>query len=303
MISTLVAALLVTLSPTALPAGPHPAGPHLDGRVLHDGSVHLRLPGEQVSYLGQSGDRYVVRVSESDGAEASVMWMRADGRHREITSNRDASAEPLLSDDGRHLISTPFMNQDETTVRVRSARTGRILVTRTFQGTVSVLDAADGRAVLGSWSPNRTFWWTYGGTDDTELINKRPGYFASISANRVASYTGDPYDGGCSVLTSLTGNGLSRSCTERVTAVSPDGDRVAAIHILSDGIGPSRVTVRRATGDRLDRYDAPYFFGSIRWESNTALLMDTYDQRRWATVRCDLQDCERASKLRRTPRF
>lgn len=303
MITALISALLVTLSPGALPAGPHPAGPHIDGRVLHDDSVRISFDADRVGYLGMSDDRYVVRLSSADGSDARIIWARADGREREITSNRDASAEPLLSDDGKHLISAPFMSRSETTVRVRSARTGRILVTRTFPGTVSVLDAADGRAVLGSWSPNRTFWWTYGGTDDTAPINRRTGYFASISANRVASYTRDPYQGGCSVLTSLTGNGLSRSCSERVVDVSPDGRRVAAIGILSDGIGPSRVTVRRATGDRLDRYDAPYFFGSIRWESNTALLMDTYDQRRWATVRCDLQDCERASKLRRTPRY
>ncbi|WP_243057327.1 hypothetical protein [Nocardioides sp. SR21] len=303
MITALVSALLLSLAPASLPAGPHPAGAHVDGRVVHDGSVRLRMDAASVGLLGMSDDRYVVRLSDADGSDARIIWVRADGRQREITSNRDASASPLLSDDGRHLISTPFMGRDSTTVRVRSARTGRILVTRTFPGSVSVLDAADGRAVLGSWSPNKTFWWTYGGTDDTSPINRRTGYFASIPANRVASYTRDPYLGGCSVLTSLSGNRLSRSCKERVTAVSPDGGRVAAIHILSDGIGPSSVTVRRATGDRLARYDAPYFFGSIRWESNTSLLLDTYDERRWATVRCDGGECERASKLRRTPRF
>ncbi|GAA4367145.1 hypothetical protein [Nocardioides caricicola] len=303
MITALVSALLVTLSPAALPAGPHPAGPHVDGRVLHDDAVRISLDADRVGLLGTAGDRYVVRLSSSDGSDARIVSVRPDGRERLLTANRDASASPLLSDDGRHLISTPHASSSSTTVRVRSARTGRVLVTRTFPGSVSVLDASSGRAVLGGWAPNRTFWWTYAGTDDTTPINRRTGYFASIEAGRVASYTRDPYQGGCSVLTSLAGNRLSRSCTERVAAVSPDGRRVAAIGILSDGIGPSRVTVRRATGDRLDRYDAPYFFGSIRWESDTALLMDTYDQRRWATVRCDLSDCERASKLRRTPRY
>lgn len=303
MITALVSALLATLSPGALPAGPHPAGPHVDGRVVHDGSVHLRMDAAQVGLLGTSGDRYVVRLAAADGSSARVVSVGTDGGQRKIASGRDASAEPLLSDDGQHLISTPSARRDSTTVRVRDARTGRVLVTRTFPGSVSVLDAADGRAVLGSWSPNKTFWWTYGGTDDTSLINRRTGYFASIAANRVASYTRDPYRGGCSVLTSLTGNRLSRSCTERVAAVAPGGRRVATIGILSDGIGPSRVTVRRATGDRLDRYDAPYFFGSIRWESSSSLLLDTYGQRTWATVRCDLSSCERASKLRRTPRF
>ncbi len=168
---------------------------------------------------------------------------------------------------------------------------------------MSVLDAASGRAVVGGWSPNRTFWWEFDRTDDTSRINGRVGYFADISAGRLASYTRDPYRGGCSVLTSLTGKRLSKSCKERVTAVSPSGGRVATIHILSDGLGPTEVKVRRASGRALATYDAPSFFGRIAWENGTSLLLDTHGKRQWATVRCDLDDCERASALKRTPRF
>ena len=159
--------------------------------------------------------------------------------------------------------------------------------------------------MVGGWSPNRTFWWTFDGTDDVEPISGRVGYFADIGAGLVASYNRDPYRGGCSLLTSLapTPVALSSSCRERVTAASPSGARVATIALLSDGLGPTSVKVRRASGGRSRRIEAPYYFGRIAWEDNTSLLLDTYARRQWSTVRCDVDDCERASKLKRTPRF
>ena len=157
--------------------------------------------------------------------------------------------------------------------------------------------------MLGSWSPNRTFWWSYR-SDSTRLVNHRVGYFADIRADRLASYTRDPYQGGCSVLTDLraTPHRLSSSCDERVTAVSPDGRRIATIHILSDGLGPNAIRVRRASGGAaLVTYQTPGWFGLIRWENDTSLLMDTYGRHQWATVRGELEHVERASRLFDTP--
>jgi hypothetical protein len=297
-----VVAPTVSIQPGALDQGPHVAGPHVEGRVLHDGTMRMAFRAPRVTFLGVSGDRYVMHLSRADGSNARVMWIRADESQRVLRRGLDVS-EVLLSQDGKHVVTTPSFTRDSTTVRVLSATSGRVLNTRTFRGSVSVLDADEGRAVMGAWSPNRTFWWTFDGTDDTKRINGRVGYLADIRADRVASFTKDPYLDGCSILTDLRNNRLSKSCKERITAVSPSGSRVATIHILSDGLGPNSVTLRRAAGGALATYEAPYYFGRIGFEDDTSLLLDTYGQRRWATVRCAVDDCERASKLRKTPRY
>jgi hypothetical protein len=49
------------------------------------------------------------------------------------------------------------------------------------------------------------------------------------------------------------------------------------MHILSDGLGPNAVTVRRTKqGAALARYTAEWF-GALRWETNTALLSRATD--------------------------
>lgn len=305
MITALLSALLaatVSLHPGALPQGPHPDGPHVERRVLHDGEMRMTFRAPRVTYLGSLGDRYVVRLSRADGSNARVMWIRANEKQR-VLLRGPASHDAVVSSDGKHVLTAPYSSRRSTTVNVISTASGKEVASRKFRGSVSVLDATDGRAVLGGWSPNRTFWWSYDGDDDVSGINHRVGYLASIAADRVASYTRDPYNDGCSVLSTLSSSRLSRSCSERVAAIAPDGSRIASIHILSDGLGPSSVNVRESSGTLLATYEAPYFFGTIRWETSTALLMDTYGQRRWATVRCEIDDCERASKLQDTPRF
>lgn len=303
MITSLISALLaasVTLHPASLPAGPHPEGPHVDGSTLHDGAMRMTFSAPNVSYLGSLGDRYVVLLSNADGSDARLQWIRPNEKKR-VLLRGEATYDAVVSGDGEHVLVTPKVTKQSTTVRVLSTATGKEVASRKFPGSVSILDADAGRAVLGSWSPNRTIRWSYDGVDKVSTINKRAGYFADITADRLASYTGDPYSGGCSVLSTLDSSRLSRSCDERVAAVSPSGDSVASIPILTDGLGATKVKTRTASGSLLDTYQAPAYFGTIRWESDTALLMDTYAKHRWATVRCDGADCERASKLRRIP--
>lgn len=294
----------VELRPGSLSRGADVPDPHVEGRVLHDASMRMTFRAPRVTYLGMSGHRYVVHLSRKDGSNARVLWIRADESQRVLQRGLDVS-QVLLSQDGRHLLTTPRQGREWTQVRVRDARTGRILNTHSFRGSVSVLDAYGGQAVLGGWGPNRTFWWRFDGTDDSQRISGRVGYAASIVANRVASYTRDPYLGGCSVVTDLAArpNRLSRSCSERVDAFSPTGRRMATIHILADGLGPTEVHVRRTThGAALAHYTAAWF-GAVRWQTDTALLLDTFGRSRTATVRCVVADCERASDLKPVPEY
>jgi hypothetical protein len=292
----------VEVRPAALDRGADVPDPHVEGRVIHDGSTRLAFRASRVTLLGTSGDRYVVHLARRDGSGSRVIWIRADETERVLV--RGVSAEDtMLSRDGKDLVLTPRVTRRNTLVRVLDARSGKEVASRTFPGTASVLDADESRAVLGTWSPNRTFWWSYR-SGSTRVVSHRVGYFADIRADRLASYTRDPYRGGCSVLTDLraTPRRLSRSCDERVTAVSPDGRRIATIPILTDGLGPDSIGVRRASGGApLVTYETRGWFGRVRWEDDTSLLMDTYGPRQWATVRGQLEHLERASRLFDTP--
>jgi hypothetical protein len=295
-----VVAPTVTLHPSSLPRGEDVPGPHVEGRVLVDGSTRLRFDAPVVTYLGKSGNRYYVHLMRSNGSRSRVEWITADERQKVLVRGVDA-ALVRLSGDGRDLLTTPRQTAERTQLRVLDARTGDLVASRTFRGVVDVLDADESRAVLGSWGPDRTIWWDYR-SDTAKVINHRAGYVASITADRLASYTRDPYNGGCSVLTTLDGDRLARSCSERVVAISPSGRRVATVGILSDGPGPAAATVRRAAGGAtVVRYEAPYVFGKIWWQDNSTLLLDTMTRRQTTTVRCVLDACERASRTSRSP--
>ncbi len=308
MKTAILSALLATVAPTvsiqpaALDRGPDVPDPHVEGRTLIDGSMRMTFRAPNVTYLGKSGKRYVVHLARRDGSHRRVLWIRADEKQKVLVRGIDA-ALVRLSGDGKDLVTTPRQSAARTSLRVLDARTGDLVRARTFPGIVDVLDADESRAVLGSWSPNRTFWWNYR-TDATKQINHRAGYFASIRSDRVASYTRDPYQNGCSVLTDLRSkpHRLSRSCSERVVAVTPNGRRIATVGLLSDGPGSSAATVRRARGGAaLVRYEAPYVFGRIWWQDNHRLLLDTMTTRKVTTVRCVMETCERASRTTKSP--
>ena len=294
-----VAAPTVTLHPTQLDRGPDVPGPHVEGKVLHDGSTRIPFKAGVVTLLGTSPVGYVVHLMRDNGTHSRVVTVSDEGARRTIV-RKVGYAESRLSEDGRHLLVSR-MDADRTRVRVLSVVTGAQVRSRWFRGDVSVLDADRGLAVLGAWTPDRTFTWTWR-TGRLHKINDHAGYTASISADRVAALTGDPYVGGCSVLTDLDNDRLSRSCSHRVVAISPSGGRVATVGILEDGPGPAAAQVRRATGGKVvAEYRAPYVFGSIRWQDDSTLLLDTLTKRRVVTVRCVLDDCERASRWQPSP--
>jgi hypothetical protein len=295
-----VVAPTVAIHPSSLPRGADVSGPHVEGRVLVDGSMRMTFRAPVVTYVGKSGHRYYVHLMRRDGSNSRVLWITPSERQRVLVRVIDAAAV-RLSGDGKDLVTTPRQTAERTRMRVLDARTGRMVATRSFPGVVDVLDADESRAVLGSWGPNRTLWWNYR-SGATKTINHRAGYFASIATDRVAAYTRDPYDDGCSVLTTLSGDRLWRSCSYRVVAVSPSGRRVATVGLLSDGPGAAAAVLRRASGGAaLVRYEAPYVFGRISFETNSKLLLETFTTRKVTTVRCVGETCERASRTRPSP--
>lgn len=283
----------VTIVPQDLPRGAevrgaHPASPA--SRTLVRGDVRVTVPGTFVSLLGTSGSSFVVNVLR--GEQWSVLRVGPGGSERLVT--RSEGEGVVLGSDGRLLTVVRSEANRTTRIDVVRAATGETVQRRTFSGYKTVLDVRGTTAILGS--DQGTYRWdlTRGGTT---LLTRRVGYTADIAAGRLASFDGDPYLGGCSVVTSLAAPGatLWRSCGERVEAFSPDGQRVATVHILSDGAGPSRVTARGVRGRLIATYDVDGVFGALRWESGRALLLDAYGRYRTATVRCEGTSCVRAS--------
>ena len=287
------------LRPAELERGPDIAIPHLEGRTVVDGDVRIKVDAPRVELLGPSGTDYVVGTSNTDGsARFRVLRLTPSGQ-RTVLLRGLPIWEMRLSADGSR-IAFPSTGRDHSRIRVFSATDGTRKADRTFRGSVSVLDLDGQRMVLGSWGPNRTFWWNTR-TDATRRIAARTGYAADIRADRVATFTKDPYQGGCSVVTTLQGRDpLWRSCSQRVATFAPRGTRMATIHILSDGLGPRDVLLRKARGKVLAHYSAQWF-GALDWESDRKLLLDTNGTEKSATVRCLVADCERASDLRPVP--
>jgi hypothetical protein len=283
------------LTASSLPRGADPAVPHLDGRTVVDGAVRVRVKAPTVRLLGKSGSAYVVATADAQGGHGRVLRVAAEG-----TTTRLARADvyqTVLSGDGARVVGTTVGRSLKTTVTAYDATTGAQLGRRTFSDYTSVLDAQDDRILLGTDA--RTLLWQTG-TNTVATVFRDAGYVGDLSADVVGTFTKDPYDGGCSVVRRIsTGERLWRSCTERVAVFNADATRLAAISILSDGPGPGRVDARTIVGKQLGRYQVRSgWFGELRFESQTALLLDVNGARKAFTARCTGTACERASALR-----
>lgn len=284
----------VPLDPARLSRGPDVAVPHVEGDDFVDGARRVDLPGSRAVLLGASGDAYVVGTTGENGiAGRKVIRVEADGSLTPLLT-KVSPWDLVLSEDGSRLVAVRYGSRRASRVSVWSATTGEVLARRSFRDYPTVVAARGGKVLLSSW--NRGVFWWRPGTTRTRTVTQRSGGVASITHDLLATYTDDPYEGGCTVLSRLTrpGRTLWRSCRERVDELSPDGSRMATIGILVDGIGPSSVTQRTIDGTRLATYSASWF-GSFSWESPTAMLLETHGERLSATVRCDLGDCENAS--------
>lgn len=299
--ATLVAAAPATakpalvLTPGGLPRGADVTVPHLEGKTVVDGSVRVKVKAPTVRLLGKSGAAYVVATGNAQGGHGRVFRVAADGTKTLLT--RANVYQTSLSGDGSRVVGTKVGRALKTTVTSYDATTGAQVATRTFNDYTSVLDAQNEQVLLGT--TRKTLLWTTG-TDSVEVVSGDTGYVGDISADLVGTFTKDPYDGGCTVVSRITtGERLWRSCTEAVTAFSSDGSRVATVGILSDGPGPGRVDARTISGQHLGRYQVRSgWFGTIEFESPSALLLQVNGARKAFTARCAGTACERASDLR-----
>lgn len=297
------AASTVTIRPERLPRGAEVEGAHMaspTSRTIVDGDRRVTVDGTYVDLLGKVGTSYVVRVLRDNGW--SVLRVGRGGSERTVAEDVDFGAV-LSRNDGRPLLAvTRSAGTRGTSIEVYVVTTGSTFRRRTFASSLRVLDVQGDQARLIMSSDAGTYDWDLPSNDVTVLTRRIYGA-ADLDANRLATLTGDPYDGGCTVVSTITRPqvALWRTCSERVDSFSPDGQRMATIHILSDGPGPNQVWSRSLRGSLLASYKTDRYFGEIRWESAKALLLDTYGSGGTATVRCVGSSCVRATALVATP--
>ncbi|MDE0777910.1 hypothetical protein [Nocardioides sp.] len=287
----------VSVNPRKLDRGDDVRVPHIEGKKVVDGDVSVKVRGKQRFLLGTSGEAYVVQVLRKERFQV----VRVRPGAEEVRLVQSSPEQVLLSDDGSTIAVLDKIAR-RTSIDVRSAVDGELLATgRGFRGYPSLLDLDGDHLVVASFEEGATDYdWT---TGSRTTITKRPVYRADISSDRMALFTDDPYDGGCTVVAPLTRpkKKIWRSCEEAVLRFSPDGKRMVNTYILADGLGPNRVSERKVRGRLLASYKVGGFFGAISWESETDLLIDANARKKAATVRCSAGDCERASDLRATP--
>ena len=285
----------VRIRPAALPVGPALAIPHIDGTALVDGDVRVELGVDSAILLGRAGKEYVVWLTGPDGTQ-EIDAYRPDGGHRVLVANAAAS-ETRLSDDGRLLVSTHYAPRAaRSRVVVRDPASGAVTHRLRFAGYVDVVDALGTRLLLSQERPARTFLHDLS-TGAERTLSHRAGSFGDLSTGLFSTYTKDPYDGGCVVLARIKRprDTVWRSCQERVYAVSPDGRRLLTVDLLSDGLGPSELVLRRVDGRLLQRYRTRPAFGLASFEPGGAVVLEVIDVDvetvGWA--RCRRAVCER----------
>lgn len=288
------AAAPVDLQPEDLTRGADIAVPHIEGGDFVDGDRTVDVGGDRAYVLGKSGKAWLVGTSdENGGGKFRIVRVKPDDSIAVI--KRGISFFELeLSQNGRFFVHPGRGNRKALPIRVFSARNGNLKSEKSFANYPTVLGMDGPRVLLSTWETGVQSWDTSSGALTT--ITTRPAGLVDVGNDLMTTFTKDPYDGGCVVLSKLSKpkSVVWKSCTERVQAISPDGKRMATIAILSDGIGPSVVQERTIKGSSLGSYRTGWF-GRIAFEDDTDLLLEVNGDTQSATVRCSEGTCENAT--------
>ena len=296
----------VMVQPRALDRGPDIAIPHIEGRRVVDGDVSVRVRGElRFTYLmGRSGDGYVVWGAREGLANDRIVRVEP-GKKQHVLVGGLEGGPGVLSEDGTTFVRATSYDR-RAPLQVHSALDGTLLRKRRAFPGYQRPEALDGNTVVltsGALKGTRLWNWR---RNTNEKLTPWVVDTIDLGANRVAWFTGDPTFEGCTVVTAFSKpkKELWRSCDERVQAFSPDGKRIVTGDMPSDD-NRLRTTIRQRTvrGRLIATYTAAHSIGFGDWETATDLVFTAYSRKKGATVRCSEGDCERASALRKTPRY
>lgn len=290
-----------TLDITSLPRGADSTAPHVEGKTLVDGTLRVPIQGAEVSLVGEAGTGYVVASLDRRGT-GTLLRVESDGSIRSLGKGDPYSS--VVSSDGTRVVAVRYKRSGKITLKVQDAVSGGVLGRRSVVDYPNVLDVSGSKVYLGGFygdTKGTLVWDTT--TDQVTKVSRRIGYRADAAHDLLATYTRDPYRGGCTVLSRLSNPlvKLWKSCDDTIGEFSTDGTHMATYFILTDGIGASGVSVRTVTGAVEGEYKTKRngYVGTLQFEDPDTLLIDATVGRKSATVRCTGSACELASDVKR----
>ena len=292
------AAPTVDLQPEELARGADIAVPHVEegtwGEVFVDGDRRVELPGRLARVIGPSAGGWLVGTQNADyKRNRRVVRVGVDGSVTDVLRNVDPSAV-VLSADGTTLAWPQYVGRgSKVVIHVARASDGEELAAKGPLPYTDLLDVDAKKVVLGN--DRRTFAWGFV-RDRTRTLARGMSGDVDLSLDLMTSWTKDPYEGGCMVVSRLSSPRIEvwRSCRDRVAAFSPDGTQMLTFHKLTDGLGPGEIHLRTLAGRELATWTTGWF-GDWTWESPGVVLLEATGTRRSATVRCELTECENAT--------
>jgi hypothetical protein len=284
------------IDPDRLERGADATVPHVEGRRIVDDGVVTRVRGDWFRLLGTRPDGDHVVLVGDDGGE-SVRTVTPGGGGRKLIGDT-YGAGVRLGSDGTTVLTEQFRLRPRrhTLLRAYDATTGELLGARKRAGAVTGLDASSSTVVYAGEDGPVVSWDL--ATDEGTRLSRRYGYLADLATDRLAVFTKDPYQGGCTVVSTLSDprTELWRSCEEAVVEVSPDGSHLMTVFKLADGLGPDEVRVRTVSGEQTGRYRVPEgYVGQLLFEDADTALVEAFTRDSSGLVRCDGPSCELAS--------
>ena len=292
----------IEIKPGTIPRGPDIVGPHLVGTTIVDGDVSVKVKTSQLHLYGKWHSYYIAAMGTSSIGTSRLVRISPSGAVKVLRHDVDPAATILDAEADQVAYSYGDATQ-RPTIGIYDFGQKTEVIARAFASLPNLLEFDEGLVVTSFWSFKiKTLTWDTV-TDEVVKVNAKMSNYASKAHDLLGYYSKDPFFGGCQVLAHLSdpGDVLWTNCDERIEAVSPDGKRVATIALLSDGVGPRDVVLRRIGGTQLAHYAINGWFGRIWWETPTKLLMESNGKTQTATVRCKVATCDRATDLSPTP--
>ena len=292
----------IEIKPGAIKRGPDIADAHLDGTTIVDGDVRVKLKAPRALLYGKWNKYYIVATGDREWGDVKLWRVSPAGVTKRLAKFIDPFNTRLDADGGQVAYSYGD-STSKPTIAVYDLELKDEIIVNAFASLPTLLDFDESVVVASFVSFKvKTITWNIT-SDETVRVNSKRGNFASVAHNLLGFFNKDPFNKGCQVLTKLSDPTAVRwtNCDERIEAVSPDGRRVATIALLSDGIGPADVMVRKIGGTPVVHYSINGWFGRIWWETPTKLLMESNGKSKSAVVRCKVALCNRATALAPAP--
>ena len=228
VLSPATAAAPEVLDLGSLGRGAPPAVPYLEGgdaHVLVDGALRIPVPENVIGLLGEIDHDYLLWAFASgrDGKE-KILRISPDGT-REVVLKARALYDAQVSPNGSAVATSAIGTTRQTTLKVYDIRTGALTKKRTVPGYGTVLDFDGSRVAVGVNNPNKTVTWALA-TDTITKVSDGIGYNVDLATNRFARFTKDPYQGGCTVVSTFSDP--QTGCGPRVGSVWRPGPPTAA---------------------------------------------------------------------------